>query len=494
MLKGERKLISAVLICLTAFFAVLSVSNAETKETNEVIKAIKLQVEYDEKVNFDRLKIDMPDGIVILKGEVNTLLAKERLVKAVENIRGHKGFLDLVKVVPENIFPDTVLTLKIENALIEDPVTDAFKLSVRVLNGQVVLDGRVDSFVEKTQAENIAKNTEGVKAVESGIEVVYPLERLDSKMKREIVSAIQNDIRLEAYLLEVEVENGIAHVSGIVGSQEALDRLMARAWVYGIKDVDTSEVSVKEWARNKMKQPVEFKNVSDAELKETIHTALILDPRVFANDLEVEVNAPFVTLRGTVSSKEVRTIAENNVMNIRGVISVNNLLKVKSHDAVPTDSELENYVKNTLLSDRQGRFTDVEASATLGWVYLSGYVKTEYLRDRAEKLIMSEIEGVREIQNNLEAEYESNTLPDWMISGTVRYRLNEDPFINSSRIEVSTNEGLVSLEGQVQNFTEYDIAENVAYQCGAKAVVNDLTVTIFANQPTVRLDRVFTAK
>ena len=497
MLKGERKFTSVVLAVLTVLASLLILVNradAEEIADREIVDAVKLQIQYDEIIDYDNLAVDVRDGIVILKGDVNTLLAKERLIEAVENIKGHKGFVDLVKVAPDNVFPDTILTLKIENHILEDPVTDSYEISVKVMDGTVVLDGTVDSYMEKIQAENIAKNVEGVEKVESSIEIVYPTKRLDSEMKSEIVTAIKNDIRVDAYLLDVKVENAIAKISGIVGSEEARKRLRAKAWVYGIKDVDVKQVSTKDWAHNKMQQPSEFKLLGDKELQERIQTAMTFDPRVFSFDIEVEVKSPFVTLRGNVTSKEARMAAEEDAMNIRGVISVNNLIKVKSHEAVPTDNKLVESVKNTLLSDTQGSYANVDILASKGWVYLSGNMKTEYLKERAEQLIMSRLSGVLEIQNSLVADYTKNTLPDWIIEANIRTRLYENPFINSSRIIVDLDDGLVTLDGKVQNFTEFDIAENIAYQSGAKAVVNNMTVTTFAYSPTAKLENAFTVR
>jgi osmotically-inducible protein OsmY len=73
---------------------------------------------------------------------------------------------------------------------------------------------------------------------------------------------------------------------------------------------------------------------SDARMFEDICDRLTVDPRIDASDVEVDVKAAEVTLRGSVRSREEKRYAEDVVEHVMGVRDVNNHLKVTRPDQV----------------------------------------------------------------------------------------------------------------------------------------------------------------
>jgi BON domain len=73
---------------------------------------------------------------------------------------------------------------------------------------------------------------------------------------------------------------------------------------------------------------------SDARVFEDICDRLTVDPRIDASDVEVDVKAAEVTLRGSVRSREEKRYAEDVVEHVMGVRDVNNHLKVSRSDHV----------------------------------------------------------------------------------------------------------------------------------------------------------------
>ena len=60
---------------------------------------------------------------------------------------------------------DTTITTAVKNKLAADPTTSAAKIDVDTSNGVVTLSGKVPTAAEKSEAERIARNTQGVRQV-----------------------------------------------------------------------------------------------------------------------------------------------------------------------------------------------------------------------------------------------------------------------------------------------------------------------------------------
>lgn len=68
---------------------------------------------------------------------------------------------------------DRTITAAVKAKLIEDRTTGGLSINVDTLNGEVALSGFAKSSAEKAQAEAIARNTKGVRAVHNNL-VVRP--------------------------------------------------------------------------------------------------------------------------------------------------------------------------------------------------------------------------------------------------------------------------------------------------------------------------------
>lgn len=67
---------------------------------------------------------------------------------------------------------DAWIHMKIVAKLVGNSTTEERKINVDVVQGAVTLRGNVDSADQKTEAERIAKNTDGVKSVTNQLKVV----------------------------------------------------------------------------------------------------------------------------------------------------------------------------------------------------------------------------------------------------------------------------------------------------------------------------------
>jgi osmotically-inducible protein OsmY len=70
-----------------------------------------------------------------------------------------------------NTTEDAWLHGKILAKLISNPKTPARNINIDVVQGVVILSGRVSNAEEKSEAEKLARNTDGVKSVENRLEI-----------------------------------------------------------------------------------------------------------------------------------------------------------------------------------------------------------------------------------------------------------------------------------------------------------------------------------
>ena len=69
------------------------------------------------------------------------------------------------------VIDDSVITTKVKSSLLAEKGIDSTDISVKTDNGRVLLSGFVKSSNQRHRAEQIARDTSGVKSVNNHIEV-----------------------------------------------------------------------------------------------------------------------------------------------------------------------------------------------------------------------------------------------------------------------------------------------------------------------------------
>jgi osmotically-inducible protein OsmY len=142
------------------------------------------------------------------------------------------------------------------------------------------------------------------------------------------------------------------------------------------------------------------------------------------------------------------------------------------------DENIKRDVVDQLYWDSRVNAADVKVEVFDGIVTLSGSVNTSNARYSASSDAWM-IEGVTDVNNDLQVHYESNiSLPtDLQIKSQAENTLlwNED--IDSTNIEVSVSQGIVTLNGTVDSLWKKWEAEQTVYRnFGVVSVENHLTI------------------
>jgi osmotically-inducible protein OsmY len=320
----------------------------------------------------------------------------------------------------------------------------------------------------------VTKGVEGVKDVNNQIEVVFKEQRPDSELEKEIKARLANDVRVDDYLIKVNVEDGEAMLSGTVGSLAEKNRAIRDSWVSGVDLVNPEDLSIEWWARDEMRRESVYQKRPDQEVENAVKDAFLYDPRGNSSEPEVESDNGTVTLKGTVSNLKAKRAAEEDAKNVFGVWRVKNRLKVQP-SSIPTDLELKEHVEEALISDPYVDRDDITIDVSYGRVYLLGKVNNSFEEFHAERVV-ERVGGVIAVINRLEHEYEWKWRTDWEIRDNVKEQLTWSLFVDASDINVTVEDGIVTLEGEVNNWSEYNAAEENAFEGGAKDVRNKLTV------------------
>jgi len=471
--------ILAITATVVAGIFILTISSfavSEAVKDENISNAIEAEYWTSPEVDANNVTVATNDGIVTLTGVVNNLLAKEHARMIAEGTVGVRAVVNQVKVLPGVSRTDDEVSQAVTQALLKDPATDSYEVNVSTKNGIVSLSGTVNSWQEKQLCSKVAKSVRGARGIENNIVVDFTLNRSDFEIKPEIEHRLANDVMVDDYLIDVEVKDGKAKLSGTVGSVAEKNRAISDAWVGGVKKVDGSKLEIKWWARENLRRKSIYVDRTDAEIERAVKDAFLYDPRVVSFNPVVMVDDGTVTLTGVVDNLLAKRAAEMDARNTIGVRRVKNHLKVQPENTIGPD-ELEQKVSNALLENPYVSGFDVKVDAfDKGWIKLSGRVNNSFEKGMAEHVATS-VKGVTGIFNNLKYDYEWQWKPDWVIKEDVEDQLFWNPFVDENKVMVDVDRGIVTLNGNVETWTERLEAGKNAWEAGAKDVRNRLTVT-----------------
>jgi len=234
--------------------------------------------------------------------------------------------------------------------------------------------------------------------------------------------------------------------------------------------------------------------LNDARMEGRIHMAYALNEHLSTFDLDIEVKGSDAVISGDVEDEVQKDLAEQVAVSIEGVESVDNQIKindqynhkVRSNDAGRSfrdsisDTTTTATVKSKLLWNGNTGGLDINVSTKNGYVTLEGQADSEASKSLAERLTAN-TDGVRSVDNNIQVteDVESNdddsrgvddVVADTWITTKVRSSLIFTSNVPARSIGIETTDGVVSLDGKVDNETTKELAIEIA--SGIRGVKN----------------------
>jgi osmotically-inducible protein OsmY len=200
------------------------------------------ELRFDPRVDASKIGVTATeDGVITLVGTVNSYTEKLAAEEAAKRVFGVRAVANNIEVViPGSLRrSDTDIAEAAVNAL-KARATPLDNIKVTVKNGWVTLEGEVDYYYQKQDAEKAISALAGVKGVTNNIRV-RPLTRpvKAEEVKKEIEQALLRSAQLDARSINVRVMDSKAVLEGTVRSWAEVDEAESAAWsVPGILEVE----------------------------------------------------------------------------------------------------------------------------------------------------------------------------------------------------------------------------------------------------------------
>jgi osmotically-inducible protein OsmY len=238
---------------------------------------------------------------------------------------------------------------------------------------------------------------------------------------------------------------------------------------------------------------------SDLWIESRLITAYSLNEHLNPFDIQVDSENGVVTIDGTVPSESQQQLALQLARDLGSVRTVEDRLKVDPKQGPEQEGELFRTIQDAnittrvqlqLLWNSQTGGLDIDVDSSNGTVTLQGTAATAAERRAAERIALN-TQGVRGVENRIEIEPEASPsdqpsdllsqtldqISDGWITTRVTASLRFDSAIKDGDIDVSTDEGVVSLEGQIRSAEQKKLAGDKARSIyGVKQVNNQLEV------------------
>jgi osmotically-inducible protein OsmY len=143
--------------------------NVESHSDEDIANAALDTLKWFSNIPEEKIKFKVEDGWVTLEGTVDWHFQKRAAEKAVKELTGIKGVSNLL-VIKNGIKPENIKE-KIKKAFERNAGIDADHVKVKIDGSKVTLEGTIQSWAEKYQAEIIARSAPGVTEVVDKLEI-----------------------------------------------------------------------------------------------------------------------------------------------------------------------------------------------------------------------------------------------------------------------------------------------------------------------------------
>lgn len=230
----------------------------------DVQSAVSEVLRNDPRTSTDPITPSVSGGVVTLRGSVASLAAKNAAEQLAKDVVGVSGVADRLDVKSGLQRPDDELERRVLSMLALDPYTDRFRIEPKVKDGKVTLTGTVGTAFDRAEAEGVAANVRGIRAIDDRLAVTNPMASFapdpyvspfyvpladtaktpphatqpDAALGRQLATDLAWSPFLDSADVNVETKDGVVRLTGTVGTPRERDVATAAALEAGAAAVD----------------------------------------------------------------------------------------------------------------------------------------------------------------------------------------------------------------------------------------------------------------
>ncbi len=204
---------------------------------------------------------------------------------------------------------------------------------------------------------------------------------------------------------------------------------------------------------------------------------------VLEDNVKVRSNDGVVTLTGKVQDEGDRTLAEDTVANLPGVLSVKNEIKIKPDYPEHSDAWIALKIRSRLLVKGNVSAINTKVSVDNGVATLTGTADNAAQKELTG-VYAKEIENVRSVKNDITVvekpsatETIGEKIDDASITSQVKYALLSHKTTSALKTKVTTTDGVIGITGEATSDAEKSLVTKLAQDVrGVRSVNNNMTV------------------
>jgi osmotically-inducible protein OsmY len=189
------------------------------KTDNEIKQQVLRELKWDSRIAWAQIGVEVREGLVTLSGGVSSYAKKSAAQQAAHRVTGVLDVANDIEVRPTGTFArtDADIAKALRHTLEWDALVPDERIQSTVSDGWVTLEGNVDVWREREDAERAALQLAGVVGVTNTITVI-PRDINPDELREEIEGALERRADREAEKLRIEVKNGAVELWGRVHS------------------------------------------------------------------------------------------------------------------------------------------------------------------------------------------------------------------------------------------------------------------------------------